>query len=95
MLYDYIQNNFILVTNILFLIVFLRTNTVFDKVTTRHFQASIVLLVMVTVVENVEYAMSLRAEPSMLRIWMSVIGYCLRPLIIYVLILFLKYRSIK
>lgn len=95
MVYDYIQNNFILVANILFLIVFLKTNTVFDKVTTRHFKASIVLLVMVTVVENVEYAMSLRTEPSLLRVWMSVIGYCLRPLIIYVLILVLKYRSVK
>ena len=95
MLYDYIQNNFILVANILFLIVFLGTNTVFDKVTTRHFMTSIVLLVAVTIAENVEYAMSLRTEPSMMRVWMSIVGYTLRPLIIYVLILVLKYRSVR
>lgn len=93
MVYDFIQNNFILVVNILFLTVFLRTNTVFDKEITRRFSISILLLVAVTVAENVEYAMSLRPEPTMVRVWMSMIGYTLRPLIIYVLILILKYRS--
>lgn len=95
MAYTYIQNNFILIVNIVFLIVFLRTNTVFDKVVTRRFATSIALLLAVTVAENVEYAMSLRAEPSMVRVWMSIIGYTLRPLIIYVLILILKYPSVK
>jgi len=95
MTYDFIQNNFILVANILFLVVFLRTNTVFDKEITRRFAVSILLLVIVTVAENIEYAMSLRAEPTMLRVWMSIIGYIVRPLIIYTLILILKYRSRK
>ncbi|MBP3593611.1 MAG: GGDEF domain-containing protein [Lachnospiraceae bacterium] len=95
MIYDFIQNNFILVANILFLVVFLRTNTVFDKEITRRFAVSILLLVIVTVAENIEYAMSLRAEPSMVRVWMSIIGYIVRPLIIYTLILILKYRSRK
>lgn len=93
MLYDFIQNNFILVANILFLLVFLQTNTVFDKEITRRFATSIFLLMVVTVAENVEYAMSLRPESTIVRVWMSIIGYTLRPLIIYVLILILKYRS--
>ena len=95
MAYDYIQNNFIVVANILFLIVFLRTNTVFEKEITRRFAVSILLLVLVTIAENVEYAMSLRTEPTMLRVWMSVIGYTLRPLIIYSLILILKYQKLR
>lgn len=95
MVYDFIQNNFILVANIVFLVVFLRTNTVFDKVVTRRFATSILLLIAVTIAENIEYAMSLRTEPSMVRVWMSIIGYIIRPLTIYVLILILKYRSPK
>lgn len=95
MVYTFVQNNFILIANILFLLVFLRTNTVFDKEITRRFSVSILLLIAVTIAENIEYAMSLRAEPSMVRVWMSVIGYTVRPLIIYVLILILKYRSRK
>lgn len=95
MAYNFIQNNFILVANILFLLVFLRTNTVFDKEITKRFSVSILLLVVVTIAENIEYAMSLRAEPTMVRVWMSILGYTLRPLIIYTLILILKYRSKK
>ena len=95
MVYTFIQNNFILIANILFLLVFLQTNTVFDKEITRRFSVSILLLIGVTVAENIEYAMSLRAEPTMVRVWVSIIGYSLRPLIIYTLILILKYRSRK
>lgn len=95
MVYNFIQNNFILVANILFLLVFLQTNTVFDKEITRRFATSILLLIVVTVAENIEYAMSLRAEPTVVRVWMSIIGYTIRPLIIYTLILVLKYRSRK
>lgn len=95
MQYTLVQNNFILVANIVFMLVFLRTNTVFDKEITRRFSISIMLLIVVTVAENIEYAMSLRAEPTMVRVWMSIIGYTVRPLIIYVLILILKYQSRK
>ncbi|MBP3608791.1 MAG: diguanylate cyclase [Lachnospiraceae bacterium] len=95
MLYEYIQNNFIVVINLLFLSVFLYTNDVFDKEITRKFRISIGLLIAVTIAENVEYAMSLRPEPSMMRVLMSVVGYILRPLIIYVLILIVRYRDQK
>ena len=95
MILDYIQNNFVIVANILFLLVFLGTNTVFEKEITKRFFVSIVILIVITVSENIEYAMSLRTEPTMLRVWMAAIGYTLRPIIIYVLILILKYRSKK
>lgn len=93
--YNFVQNNFILIVNILFLLVFLRTNTIFDTKITRRFSVSIFLLVVITITENVEYAMSLKAEPTMLRVWMSIIGYTLRPLIIYTLILILNYSIRK
>ena len=53
MAYNFIQNNFILVANILFLLVFLRTNTVFDKEITKRFSVSILFLVVVTIAENI------------------------------------------
>lgn len=95
MAYDFVQNNFMIIANILFLLVFLRTNTVFDKEITRRFFVSIIVLILITISENVEYAMSLREEPTMLRVWMAAVGYTLRPVIIYTLILILKYRSRK
>ena len=95
MIYEYIQNNFVVVTNILFLIVFLATNMIFDKRVTRLFALSISLLIILTITENIDYAMSLKAGPTMLRVWMASIGYALRPFIIYVLILVLKYHGLK
>jgi len=95
MIYDFIQNNFVIIVNILFLLVFLSTNTVFDKDITKRFAVSIVLLIAVTVVENIDYALSFRETPTMLRTVMHMLGYILRPLIIYVLILILKYRTQK
>ncbi len=95
MAYDFIQNNFFIIVNIFFMLVFLRTNTVFEKEITRRFFVSIILLIILTVVENIHYAMQLKAEPTRLRVWMAALGYTLRPVIIYVLILILKYRSKK
>ena len=93
MAYDFIQNNFVIIVNILFLLVFLRTNTVFDKEITKRFAASILLLIVVTIVENIDYALSFMETPTMLHTVMHMLGYMLRPLIIYVLILILRYKS--
>lgn len=95
MIYEYIQNNFIIVTNILFLIVFLATNMIFDKRVTRLFALSIAILSVLVVTENVEYTTAKWAEPPRLRVWMSCLGYSLRPIVIYVLIQVLKYHTLK
>lgn len=95
MAYDFIRDNFVIVVNILFLIVFLGTNTVFDKRTTKLFMVSIGILIATTVVENIDYALSFKPSPTMLRIVVHMLGYILRPFIIYVLILILKYETRK
>ena len=93
MIYDYIQYNFVGVINILFLLVFIGTNHVFDKRITRRFMISIFLLIVVTVAENIEYYMSVLTYPNPVRIWASTVGYILRPMIIYHLLLIVRYRS--
>jgi len=95
MAYDFLQHNFFIIANILFLLVFLLTNTVFEKEITRRFFISIIILIILTVSENIEYALGFKAQPTMLRVWMKALGYVLRPMMIYVLILILKYRSKK
>lgn len=95
MAYDFIRDNFVITINILFLIVFLGTNTVFDKRITKRFLVSILILIATTVVENVDYALSFRETPTMLRTISHMLGYILRPYTIYVLILILRYETRK
>lgn len=87
MVYDYIQNNFVTVINIIFLAIFLKSNTLLDKKSTQKFWVAIILLTVVTIAENVEIWTKSLPYPTMLRVWMSIIGYSCRPLIVYALIL--------
>ena len=93
MLHEFIRDNFVVVVNVLFLLVFLATNTVFDKRITNHFLVSVIILIITIVVGNMEYALSFQTTPTMLRTIATMLGYSLRPYIIYVLILILKYET--
>ena len=95
MAHELIRDNFVIVVNILFLLVFLATNTVFDKRITKRFLVSIIILIATTVVENVDYILSFWATPTMLRTITHMLGYILRPYTIYVLILILRYETRK
>ena len=93
MLHEFIRDNFVVVVNVLFLLVFLATNTVFDKRITNHFLVSVIILIVTIVAGNMEYALSFQTTPTMLRTFVTMLGYSLRPYIIYVLILILKYET--
>ena len=93
LLHEFIRENFVIVINILFLLIFLGTNTVFDKQITKKFLISIIILIVIVVMENINYALSFRSTPTMLRTIAAMIGYILRPYIIYVLILILSYET--
>lgn len=95
MLYDYVQNNFIIIVNIVFLLIFLRTNTIFEKDITNKFKIAIGLLIVLSVAENVELWAASLTYPTMLRVVMSIIGYSVRPFIVYFLILIVYYERIK
>lgn len=91
----FIRDNFVVVSNIIFLLVFLATNTLFDKKTTKRFKNSIIILILITIVENIDYALSLRPELTMLRTLASMMGYILRPIMVYAAILILKFETKK
>ena len=95
MVYEFVQNNFVPVITIIFLLVFIKTNVVFEKDITNRFLIDIVILVILSVTENIEYALSLRPTPTMARTIVAMIGYMLRPWIVYQLILVLGYKSRK
>lgn len=90
MLYDYIQSNFVTVINIIFLFIFLRSNTLLDKKSTQKFWIAIILLAIITIAENVELWTASLSYPTMLRVFMSIIGYSARPLIVYCLIMIVQ-----
>jgi len=56
MVYEFVQNNFVPVMTIIFLLVFIKTNVVFEKDITNRFLIDIVILVILSVTENIEYA---------------------------------------
>ena len=95
MLYELIQNYFFVGVNILFLLVFLLTNTVFNKRVTRQFMFSILVLFVISMTEYIDYNMSFRETPSLVRTIAVMTGYILRPFLIFTLITILRYRSRK
>ena len=94
-LHEFVHENFVIVVNILFLLVFLKTNTVLDKSITKKFLISIAILIVVVIMENIDYVLSFRSTPTMLRTITTMIGHILRPYIIYVVILILAYETKK
>ena len=95
MVNPFVRDNFVVVSNILFLLVFLITNTLFDRRTTKMFLKCIVILIVITIVENIDYALSLRPEPTTARVVAAMLGYILRPLMVYTVILILKFETAK
>lgn len=95
MINPFVRDNFVVVSNIIFLLVFLVTNKVFDKRTTKLFLNSIVILILITIVENIDFALSLLPEPTMTRTVAAMLGYILRPIMVYSVILILRFETTK
>jgi len=95
MAFELTQINFAILVNIFFLSVFLLTNAVFDRKTTKYFTICIVLLLVLTVTESVDYALGYFPERVKLRTAMAMLGYMIRPWLIYLMILVVKYETLK
>lgn len=95
MVNPFVRDNFVVVSNIIFLLVFLLTNTLFDKRVTKHFLRTISILILITIVENIDFALSLLPDPTMTRTLAAMFGYILRPFLIYSVILILKFDTKK
>lgn len=89
MFHQLIQYNFATIILTLSLLVFIITNNYFDKKVRILFLTSCLMILCLVLVDSIEYWTSTLTAPTKLRIWMSAIGYSLRPTIIFVVILLL------
>lgn len=90
-----IQQNFMSITIILFLIVFILSNNNFDKRTNHLFLSSAVCVLLFIIEEAWESQLALETTYSQLRVLLSAIGYVLRPMTAYFLVLIIGENSMK
>lgn len=87
MLKEFLLMNFGTIVIAIVMPVFMKTNRAFEKREERLFLTTLFLLDILLVVDNIEWWTSTLAYPTMLRVWMSAIGYTVRPLVILTIIL--------
>ena len=83
MLHHLIQVNYATLILLFLLLVFIITNRYFDKKVRRVFISALVVLLMIVIADSVEYWTASLEKTTVLRIWMSAIGYTLRPAAIF------------
>ncbi len=96
MVYDLIHINYTTILLVMFMIVFLLSNVSFERRIVKMFMISIMTALVLVIVDSIETYTESLSYPTMLRVWMSAIGYTVRPLGIFcVLIIITDYRGIK
>lgn len=71
---------------VLFMTLFLLTNTTFEKRVTKLFMWAVLLVTVLMVADTIESWTAALAYPTQLRVWMSAIGYTVRPLCIMLIL---------
>lgn len=94
-LLEVIQQNYVGVTIALLLILFIATNNNFDKKTNRLFLAAAVCVLLLIVEEAWEGQLALRDSYTPARVWLSAVGYTLRPLIPFFLVVMARGNARK
>ena len=89
MVHYFIQLNFATVVLALCMLVFIHTNRIMDRKAVSMFSTASVLVLMLVLADSVEYWTATWAEPSLLRIFVSAVGYSLRPCIIYMMVAYI------
>lgn len=90
MIFEFIQRNFIGVTIVIFLIMFIMTNNNFDKRTNRCFLAAILCVAVLIIEESFEMHLAEQTTYAPGRVPLSALGYTLRPMIPFFMILTIK-----
>lgn len=93
MVFELVQRNLVTVVIASFLILFLLTNNNFGKRATNHFLAAAICILVLTIEENWEWYLALSTAFQPLRVPLSALGYTLRPMIPYLLIMMKKRDS--
>lgn len=95
-MYDLLLINFAPVTGIVCILIFLYTNSILDKRITSMFKLTTYLAILELVAYSAELWTATWAHPSMLRVFLSVVGYTLRPLMLYcILVMILRNHPSK
>lgn len=90
MIFELVQDNFVAVSMTLFLILFIRTNNNFEKRTNQLFLAAASCVLILIIEEAWEAQLALGTVYSPLRVVLSSVGYGLRPMIPYFLVMIAK-----
>lgn len=93
MLFEMVQSNFVAVAITFFLILFILTNNNFEKKTNRLFLASASCVLILIIEEAWEAQLAMEEVYTPMRAILSAIGYTLRPMVAYFLILMVKSDS--
>lgn len=89
MLHYLIQINFGTLMITTFMLIFIATNQFFEKSVIKMFRYATISVLILVLVDSIEYWTASLTALISLRIWMSAIGYTLRPIIIFMIILLL------
>lgn len=96
MLQQLIQLNFATIVIMICLLIFIVTNNYFDKKVRMLFLIACVMVLCLVIADSVECWTSTLQNATRLRIWMSAIGYSLRPACIFmVILLMVRQKSLK
>lgn len=95
MIFEMVQQNFVGVVILLLLILFIHTNNNFDKKTNKLFMAAALCVLILILEEAWEIRLARETEPRQLRVLLSAVGYTLRPVTAYFLILIINRRTRK
>lgn len=87
MIYEIVQQNFVAVTIVSFLILFILTNNNFDQKTNGLFLASAICVLILIIEEAWEGQIAQMEIYSGMRVLLSAIGYTLRPMTAYFLVM--------
>ncbi len=87
MLIEFIKINYASILIIIFMMTFLLSNALFDKRITKLFMISTLTVLVLVVVDSVESWTATFTYPTMLRVWMSAIGYTVRPLSVLMILM--------
>lgn len=90
MFYDFLQKNFIGMVIVIFLMLFILTNTNFEKKTNRLFLAATLCVLILILEEAWETRLAAQMVYAPLRVPLSALGYSLRPAIPYLLTLTIR-----
>lgn len=95
MINEMIQQNFMGVVIILFLILFILTSNDFNKRTNQLFLCSAICVLLFIIEETWERQLALETTYSQLRVLLSAIGYVLRPMSAYFLVMIICRNTTK